>query len=77
MMSISHTCSKTVAKVSINFSLVWMQLLIKGSVGGFHQLWMQDLLRGGFYSNIVREVCAKNLGPRPLLPKTMLIFERF
>ena len=46
MMSISHTCSKTVAKASINFSLVWMQLLIKGSVGGFHQLRMQDLLRG-------------------------------
>ena len=35
------------------------------------------IVEGGFFYCIAREVCAKNLGPCPILPKTTPIFKRF
>ena len=43
----------------------------------FHAVVDAGFVEGGFCYSIVREAHAKNLEPRPLLPKTTPIFERF
>ena len=50
-----------------------------------NKLWLTTIspevdagfVEGGFYYSVVHKVCVKILRQRPLLPKTMPIFERF